>query len=93
MRNLSIFALIIFCASFTFKQIDRYSEYHKIRKPIPEIYNEKKQHIKIDLVGGGFYNLSLNGSCMYDANLCTLFRNDKLKMTEKNTYKIFYINH
>ncbi len=89
MRKLSIFALIIFFASFNFKQIDRYVEYHKIRNPIPQIYNEKKQHIKIDLAAGGFYNLSLNGSCMYDANLCTLFRNDKLKMTEKITYKMF----
>ena len=92
MLKLSIFALFIFFASFAFKQIDRYVEFHKIRNPIPEIYNIKKQHVKIDLLGGGYYNLSLNGSCMYDANLCTLFKNDKLKMTNKITYKIFNIS-
>ena len=90
-KKLSIFVVFIFCASFIYKQTDRYTEFNKTRNLVPEIYNGKKQHKTIQLDTGGFYNYAFNGSCMYDANLCTVFRKDNLLINKKLSYKFFEI--
>ena len=90
-RKLSIFVVFIFCASFIYKQADRYTEFYTTRSLVPEIYNIKKQHKTIQLNEGSFYNYSLNGSCMYDANLCTVFRKDKLFINKKLSHMFFEI--
>ena len=90
-KKICIFVICIFCLSFLYKQTARYTEFYKTRSLIPEIYNNKKQHKTIQLKEGGFYNLSSNGSCMYDVNLCTLFRKDKLKINKRLSYKFFEI--
>ena len=90
-RKLGIFVIFIFCASFIYKQADRYTKFYTTRNFVPEIYNIKKQHKTIQLNEGSFYNYSLNGSCMYDANLCTVFRKDKLLINKKLSYKFFEI--
>ena len=88
-RGLGFFVIFIFLLSFVYKQTDRYLEFYKVRSLVPEIYNAKKQHKTILLNDGNFYNLSLNGSCMYDVNLCTLFRNDELSINKRGSYKFF----
>ena len=90
-KKLSIFVVFIFCASFIYKQTDRYTKFNKMRNLVPEIYNGKKQHKTIQLDTGGFYNYAFNGSCMYDANLCTVFRKDNLLINKKLSYKFFEI--
>ena len=88
-KKLSYFVICIFFISFIFKQTDRYVKFYKIRNFVPEIYNSKKQHETIQVNEFSFYNLSLIGSCKYDANLCTPYRNDKLKINNKFSYKFF----
>ena len=90
-RRLGFFVIFIFILSFVYKQTDRYIEFYKVRSLVPEIYNIQKQHKTILLNDGGFYNLSLNGSCMYDVNLCTLFRNDILSIHKRGSYKFFEV--
>ena len=89
-RKLCIFAIFIFVGSFIYKQSDRYNKFYNTRSLIPKIYNTKKQHITIPLNQRYFYNYSLNGSCMYDVNLCTIFNRDKLLINKKLSYKILY---
>ena len=88
-NKLCIFVIIVFFGSFVYKQTDRLIEYYGKRNIIPKIYNDQKQHKTIFLDNENFYNLSLNGSCMYDVNLCTIFNNDKLIIKNKLFYKFF----
>ena len=88
-KKLCFFVIFIFLAPFLYKQTDRYSEFYKNRNPIPKIYNDEKTYKKIQINSGNFYNLSLNGSCMYDINLCTPYENKDLTIKRIFSYKIF----
>ena len=88
-KKLAYFAICVFFISFIFKQTDRYIKFYKMRDFVPQIYNTKKQHETIKVNEFSFYNLSLIGSCKYDVNLCTPYRNDKLKINNKFSYKFF----
>ncbi len=90
-KRLCIFVLILFSLSFTYKQTDRYIKFYNSRGFTPEIYNNTKQHKTIFVNDKNFYNISLNGSCMYDANLCALTQNDNLRIFKKFSYKFFEI--
>ena len=88
-KKLCFFVIFIFLASFLYKQTDRYTEFYENRNPIPKIYNEEKTYKKIQINSGNFYNLSLNGSCMYDINLCTPYEDNNLTIKRIFSYKIF----
>jgi len=91
-KKVSIFVIFIFFISLTFKQIDRYSQFYETRNLVPKIYNDKKQHRTIKLNDeGDFFNLSLNGSCMYDANLCAIIKKDHFTLSKKYSYKFLNI--
>jgi hypothetical protein len=91
-KKVSIFVIFIFFMSLTFKQINRYTQFYETRNLVPKIYNDKKQHRTIKLNNeGDFFNLSLNGSCMYDANLCAITKKDQLTLNKKYSYKFLNI--
>jgi hypothetical protein len=87
------FSITIFIISFLYKQTDRYVNYSKIRTLVPVIYNNKYPYKKIYTNEENFYNLSEDGSCMYDVNLCTLFKNDKLKINKKFSYNFYIVDN
>ena len=91
-KKVSIFVIFIFFMSLTFKQIDRYAQFYETRNLVPKIYNDKKQHRTIKLNDeGDFFNLSLNGSCMYDASLCAITNNNQFTLSKKYSYKFLNI--
>lgn len=91
-KKVSIFVIFIFFMSLTFKQIDRYAQFYETRNLVPKIYNDKKQHKTIKLNDeGDFFNLSLNGSCMYDASLCAITNNNQFTLSKKYSYKFLNI--
>ena len=91
-KNLCFFAIIIFFISYVYKQTSRINEYSATRSYIPKVYNEKKRYDQISLGGDYHYNISLNTLCMYDLNLCTIYKKNKFSLKRKYNYK-FFINN
>lgn len=88
-KNLCFFTIFIFLTSFVYKQSSRIIEYGETRSFIPKIYNEEQKYERILTNRDNYYNLSLNRLCMYDLNLCTIYRNNKFNIQEKYYYKFF----
>ena len=88
-KKLSISVILIFFISFVYKQTDRYVKYYTERNFIPEIYNKDNRYKIIKKDNESFYNVSLNGSCMYNVNLCTSLLTDKFIIKKRLSYKFF----